>query len=148
MIIDTLDNLGLYVGLNPLLKEVVDFLKTNDWNKLEDGKHEIKGSDVFVNLQTVVGKARGETAMEWHKKMIDVQVPISATETYGYMPKAELPEMDYNEEKDMAKLLGTPTQMYVTAKPGQFVIFMPQDGHAPGICEEPNLRKAIFKVKA
>ena len=42
MIIDTLDNLGKYVGLNPLFADVVSFLKENDLSTLEDGKHPIK----------------------------------------------------------------------------------------------------------
>jgi beta-galactosidase beta subunit len=36
----------------------------------------------------------------------------------------------------------------VTVKPGQIVIFFPQDGHAPCIIDEPEIKKAIFKVKA
>ncbi len=148
MIIDTLDNLEKYVSLNPLFQDVVDFLKSNTWEKLEDGKHSIREKDVFVNIQTLKGKTREEAAMEYHRKMIDIQVPISTPETYGYIPMKELPAAEYNEDKDMAKLPGAASQTFVTVEPGQFVIFMPQDGHAPGISTQPELRKAIFKVKA
>ena len=41
MVIDTLDNLDKYVGLNPLFADVVEFLKQNDLNTLEAGKHPI-----------------------------------------------------------------------------------------------------------
>ena len=51
MVIDTLDNLEKYVSLNPLFKDVVDFVKANDLDSLEPGKYEIKGSDLFVNIQ-------------------------------------------------------------------------------------------------
>ncbi len=148
MIIDTLDNLEKYVVLNPLFQEVADFLKKNNWNNVEDGKHLIKGNDVFVNVQTLDSKTQAAAAMEYHKKMIDIQVPISTPETYGYIPMKDLPEAEYNEEKDMAKLPGAASQTFVTVNPGQFVIFMPQDGHAPGISDEPQIRKAIFKIKA
>ena len=37
MIIDTLENLEKYVSLNPLFKEVIDFLKSNDLMTLEPG---------------------------------------------------------------------------------------------------------------
>ena len=147
MIIDTLDNLEKYVSLNPLFQDVIDFLKSNKWEKLEDGKHFIREKDVFVNIQTLKGKTREEAAMEYHRKMIDIQVPISTAETYGYIPVEDLPAAEYKEEKDMAKLPGADSQTFVTVKPGQFVIFMPQDGHAPGISTQPELRKAIFKVK-
>ncbi|KXB40606.1 YhcH/YjgK/YiaL family protein [Bacteroidales bacterium KA00344] len=148
MIIDTLDNLEKYVSLNPLFREVIDFMKANKWKEIEDGKHLLKGDDVFVNVQTLKGKLPAEAAMEYHRKMIDVQVPISSPETYGYIPMVELPADVYNEENDMGMIPGVTSQTFVTVKPGQFVIFMPQDGHAPGISDQPQFRKAIFKVKA
>ena len=50
MIIDTLDNLGKYVGLNPLFADVVEFMKSHDLNTLEPGKYPIKDKDLFLNL--------------------------------------------------------------------------------------------------
>lgn len=38
MIVDTLDNLKKYTGVNPLFEDVVEFLKNNDLNKLEARK--------------------------------------------------------------------------------------------------------------
>jgi YhcH/YjgK/YiaL family protein len=148
MIIDKLENLEKYVSLNPLLAEVVSFLKSNDWADVSDGKHQIKGDDVFVNVMHLKGKAQDEAAMEYHIKMVDVQVPISDDEIFGYIPQADLPPMEYVEEKDMAKKDGVSSQTYITVKKGQFVIFFPQDGHAPGISTKDEFRKAIFKVKA
>ena len=52
MVIDTLENLEKYVSLNPLFNDVVDFLKSNDLNKLSEGKHLIKGTDLFVNMHS------------------------------------------------------------------------------------------------
>ena len=50
MVVDTLDNLEKYVSLNPLFADVVKFIKDNDLSKLEDGKHFIKESNLFVNI--------------------------------------------------------------------------------------------------
>ena len=36
MIIDTLDNLGKYVALNPLFADVVEFLKSHDLQTMEE----------------------------------------------------------------------------------------------------------------
>ena len=41
MVIDTLDNLVKYEAMNPLFKDVVEFLKNNDLNKMESGKYMI-----------------------------------------------------------------------------------------------------------
>lgn len=147
MVIDTIDKLSFYVGLNPLFQDIVDFLKTNDLNKLEEGKHFIKEKDLFVNIQVAKGKTKEEAKLETHRRMIDIQIPLSGEETFGFTPLCDLPELEYNEEKDIIKYDG-PADTYITCKPGEMAIFFPQDGHAPCISNEPSIRKAIFKVKA
>lgn len=147
MIIDTLDNLGKYVGLNPLFADVVDFLQKNDLNALDEGKHLIKDKDLFVNIQTAKGRTKEEAVLETHIQMIDIQIPLSVEETFGYTPLCDLPDFDYNAEKDITKYGTTMAQTYVTCRPGQMIIFFPQDGHAPCIVGK-DIKKAIFKVKA
>ena len=147
MIIDTLDNLDKYVGMNPLFADVVDFLKHNDLNTLEAGKHLIKDKDLFVNITTAKGRAKEAATLETHIDMIDIQIPLDAEETFGYTPLCDLPDFEYNAEKDITKYGDTLAQTYVTCKPGQMAIFFPQDGHAPCISESAEIKKAIFKVK-
>ena len=118
MVIDTLENLEKYVSLNPLFKDVVEFIKTKE-----------------------------EAKLETHKKMIDIQIPLTSEETYGYTPLKDLPEAEYNSDKDITKYEGL-ADTYVTCKPGEFAIFFPQDGHAPCITDASEIKKAIFKVLA
>jgi len=148
MIIDTIENLGKYVTLNPLFADVVEFLKNNDLQAIEEGKHFIKDKDLFVNIQVAKGKTQEAAVLETHIEMIDIQIPITCEETFGYTPLCDLPDSEYNAEKDITKYGDTKAQTYVTVKPGQFVIFFPQDGHAPCIINQPEIKKAIFKVKA
>lgn len=147
MIIDTLDNLSKYIGMNPLFADVVEFLKQNDLNALEAGKHMIKGKDLFVNITTAKGRSKEAAVMETHIDMIDIQIPLDTCETFGYTPLCDLPDFEYNAEKDITKYGDTMAQTYVTCKPGQIAIFFPQDGHAPCISEQAEIKKAIFKVK-
>ena len=147
MIVDTLDNLEKYVSLNPLLAEVVKFLKENDLNELEDGKHVIQGGDLFVNITTAHGKTPDQAVFETHKKMLDIQIPLDNEETYGYLPLKNLPEAEYNETKDCTKYPGAVASCYVTCQPGEFALFAPQDGHQPCI-GTGDIHKAIFKIKA
>ena len=148
MIIDTIENLGKYTTLNPLFADVVEFLKNNDLQTMEIGKYPIKDKDLFVNLQVAKQRTKDTAVLETHIKMIDIQIPVTCAETFGYTPLCDLPEFEYNEEKDITKYGDTKAQTYVTVKPGQFAIFFPQDGHAPCILEEEEVKKAIFKVKA
>ena len=147
MIIDTLDNLGKYVVLNPLFADVIGFLKTHDLHALEVGKYPIKGDDLFLNLAVANGRTEEAAVLETHVEMIDIQSPLSCEETYGYSPLQDLPEREYNAEKDLVLYGEVKPQTYVTLKPGQMVIFFPQDGHAPCISENAEIKKAIFKVK-
>ncbi len=148
MIIDTLDNFAKYTGLNPLFSDVADFLQHTDLNTLEPGKHAIKGADLFVNITTAKGRTPDEAVMETHRRMIDIQIPLDAPETYGYTPLCRLPEVAYNDEKDITKYPDLLAESFIDCQPGMFAIFFPQDGHAPCISMAPEIKKAIFKVKA
>ena len=148
MIIDTIDNLGKYVALNPLFADVVEFLNSHDLQTLEAGKYPIKDKDLFLNLQVAKQRTKETAFLETHVEMIDIQIPVTAAETFGYTPLCDLPAFDYNAEKDITKYGDTKAQTYVTVNPGQFAIFFPQDGHAPCITDAPEIKIAIFKVKA
>ena len=101
MIIDTIENLNKYVGLNPLFADVVAFLKGHDLRTMEPGKYPIKDKDLFLNLTTAKGRGKEAAVLETHINMIDIQIPISCAETFGYTPLCDLPAFDYNAEKDV-----------------------------------------------
>lgn len=147
MIIDKIENLKLYKGLNPLMGMVLEFLQQNNLSTLDNGKHSILGNRLFVNIEDDKGKSKQDAVMEFHRKMIDIQIPLNEPETYGYTPVSDLPYADFDTTKDIAKLQGVAPREYITAKPGEFVMFFPQDGHAPCIADGI-LHKAIFKVAA
>jgi YhcH/YjgK/YiaL family protein len=148
MIIDKIENLKNYASVNPLFQKVVEFIEQNDLNALEPGKHEIVGKDLFVNIQVAKGKTPDEAVIETHNRMIDIQIPLSAAATFAYTQRDQLPDVPYNEEKDITKIPDLAADSYVTCQPGMMAIFFPQDGHAPCIAGVPELKKAIFKVKA
>ena len=148
MIIDRLENLSLYAALNPLFTDVIAFLKDHDLQTLEAGKYAIRNNNAFLNLQMAKGRSQEAAVIETHIEMIDIQIPISSEETFGYTPLQDLPDFEYNAEKDITRYGDTKAQTYVTVKPGQFVIFFPQDGHAPCITPQAEIKKAIFKIKA
>ena len=148
MIIDTIENLNKYVGLNPLFADVIEFLEANDIRTMEPGKYPIRDKDLFLNLTVAKGRGPEKAVIETHVNMIDIQIPISCEETFGYTPFCDLPAFDYNAEKDVTLYGDTKPQTYVTLKPLQMAIFFPQDGHAPCIADNPEIKKAIFKVKA
>jgi len=148
MIIDKIENLKNYAAVNPLFPKVVEFLQQNDLATMEPGKYEIQGKDLFVNITMAKGKTPDEAVIETHNRMIDIQIPVTAAETFGYTQRDLLPDATYNNEKDITKIPDLAADSYVTCQPGMMAIFFPQDGHAPCIAGVPELKKAIFKVKA
>lgn len=146
MIIDRLENLSNYVSLNPLFADVVEFLKDHDLQTMEVGKYPIKDKDLFLNLTIAKGRAKEAAVLETHIEMIDIQIPLSCEESFGFTPLSDLPKLAYNAEKDVTLYGDLSAQTYLTLKPGQMAIFFPQDGHAPCISDHAEIKKAIFKV--
>ena len=71
MIIDKIENLKNYVGVNRHFSKVIEFLEANDLGTLENGKHEIDGPDCFVNIMDTKGKTKEEAVMETHRRHTD-----------------------------------------------------------------------------
>lgn len=154
MILDSIDALIKYEGLNPRFRSVIDFIRQNDLTSLATGIHEIEGKDVFVNIQQTKPRTRTEARWESHRKMIDIQLLISGDEEeHGWLPLSLMPEAPFDEANDIAfydyehqsPMPVEPT--YIKLHPGQMAIYFPDDAHKPAICDK-SLRKAIFKVKA
>ena len=146
MIIDKIENLKNYVGVNRHFSKVIEFLEANDLNALENGKHEIDGPDCFVNIMDTKGKTKEEAVMETHRRMLDIQIPLDADKTYGYTPTADLPEAEYNEAKDVTKYPGVQGESFITCHPGMMAVFLPEDGHQPCIGTAENIHKAVIKI--
>ena len=147
MILDSLNNTAKVERLHPLFKKAFDYIKETDFSKVEDGKYELDGSHLFVSVVSLTGKDKNDAAIETHKKYIDIQLPLLGVEKIGWKPGCELQEesIPYDEAKDIAFYVDRPTA-YTKIYPGQFAVYFPEDGHAPGI-GEGNIRKVIIKVQ-
>lgn len=146
MIIDTLENLGKYTSVNPLFIKFIEYIKNVDLATQEIGKVELQGKDLVVNVSLAKGKTKEEAKLETHKNFIDIQIPLSGTEIMGYTPACNLPQGEYNAEKDITKF-DMLSEAYIPVHPGMFAIFFPQDGHAPCISNEENIKKVVVKVR-
>ena len=148
MIIDTLTSAQKYYGLHKNFKVAFDYLTSTDLNAVEVGKF-----DIADGVMIIASDNEGKTAQvatekfECHNKNIDIQVCIRGNETIGWKPRTDCtqPKGDYNDEKDVLFFADTP-DMYFNLKGGQFVIFYPEDVHAPMI-GEGLIKKMVVKVR-
>ena len=145
MVVDKLENLEKYVSLNPLFAQAVEFLKSTDLDAHEIGKITLKEGELMVNFSQPRTKTKEEAKLETHNQFIDIQIPLSGVEVMGYTPRTDLPEEEYNAEKDITFYKGL-AKDYLTITPGMFAIFFPQDGHAPGVTSD-GVKKVIVKVR-
>jgi YhcH/YjgK/YiaL family protein len=146
MIIDRLENIGRYTALNPLFEEAFRFLTSTDLNAVEQGKVVLREKDLWATFDLAAPKAKQAAKLETHNQYIDIQLPLSATERMGYAPRITLREAPYDADKDIS-FYEEPAENYIDVNPGMFVIFFPEDAHAPAITPIP-LKKVIVKVKA
>ena len=144
MVIDKIENLEKYASLNPLFSQAIEFLKSTDLNAHEIGKVKLQGDDLVVNFAQARPKTKEEAKLETHNRFIDIQIPLDGVEVMGYTPRADLPEAEYNAEKDITFYPGL-AESYLTINPGMFAIFFPEDGHAPGVTPD-GVKKVIVKV--
>ena len=149
MIIDTLDNADLYYCIHPLFAKAFEYIKSTELAAAEDGKYTIDAE----NLKAIVSNKNGMTAaesaakFECHDKYIDIQICIKGIEKFGWKPRSACTELkgEYNPEKDVS-FYNDPPEMYFELRDGQFVIFYPEDVHAPMIGEGP-IKKMVIKVR-
>lgn len=145
MIIDNLQNLERYTALHPLFVQVVEFLKTIDLQTYPLERVVLKDGELFVNITETAPKEKEEALLETHDEFIDIQIPVSGPEIMGYASRTILPEAHYDREKDIT-FYDAPVDNYLKVNPGMFVIFFPQDAHAPAITPV-TLKKVIIKIK-
>ncbi|MDD7302970.1 MAG: YhcH/YjgK/YiaL family protein [Bacteroidaceae bacterium] len=145
MIIDKIDNIGLYKELNPRFQLVAEFLQSHSLADMPLGHYEIDGRELFVNIVESDPKTREAARLETHNEMIDIQILLQGDEQHGFCPRSLLASAAYDADNDIT-FYSEPFDNIMRVFPGQAVIYFPEDAHAPAICESP-IRKAIFKVK-
>jgi YhcH/YjgK/YiaL family protein len=146
MIIDSLKNSARYEQLNPYFKQAFDFLKNNQLSQLEAGKLILEEDKLFLMINDTQLKNKPDAKLEIHNKYIDIQVPVSTAETFGWKDRSACREVlsPYNPEKEVALYADIPTT-YFTLQAGEFAVFFPEDGHAPCI-GSGDIKKIIVKI--
>ena len=132
---------------NPYYAAAMEYIRKNDLNALENGKHILDGDNIFVNIVDSQMKTPQQARLEVHDQYIDIQVPLSKAETFGVKPRTECTEPDgeFNTEKDIM-FYKDPVQETVTVEKGGVITFAPETAHAP-LIGEGTIHKAIFKVR-
>lgn len=131
--------------LNKRVVDGLNYLKSTDFSKVEDGRHELN-ENMYVNVQTY--QTKDDALFEAHRDYIDIQYIISGEEKIGVTKYSGCTEaIPYDKEKDIEFLNGH-GEFYPLLE-GEYMILYPEDAHKPSISlnNQSTVRKAVVKVK-
>lgn len=151
MIADTLSQSGRYTALSPRFAAAFEFLRKLPADQ-PLGRCSLDGDDCFALMQAYTTKPLAEAKFEAHRKYIDIQCIQTGCETLLWSPLAALTEtvQPYDAATDLVFHSTPPQVTPLNLRAGEFAIFFPADGHAPGLAYAgPNVvRKVVIKVRA
>ena len=147
MIKDHINNAHRYDDLHPNFRSVLEILQSLNLDALQAGHIELDGKYVYININTTKSTTKEEARLESHRQYIDIQMPLTGCETFGVRPTQEClsPIGDFDTERDIVFYEDAPSK-FITLSKGEFVIFFPDDAHAPCIDTADNHLKLVVKV--
>jgi YhcH/YjgK/YiaL family protein len=147
MIIDSLKNASMYYALSPRVEAAFKYLQSTDLAKLEPGRYELDGANLFVLVQTYDSKTRDKGKWESHRKYLDIQYIVEGTELIGYADLAQVKLGSYDDTKDFQAL--DAEGEFLLMRDGYFMLLAPQDAHMPGmaVSTPQPVKKAVVKIK-
>ncbi len=146
MILDCLEKADLYARMHPGFAAAFQYLRSTDFSGLPQGRHEIDGERMFVMLGREPGQGREKRKLEFHQKYIDIQCTITGEDEIGWRSSARCTKLSdpYDPAREVGFYADRP-ESYFTLGPKQFVIFWPDDTHAP-LSGRGEMVKAVVKV--
>lgn len=151
MIVDNIQNYAKYLSLSPRIARAIEYIGSTDFTFVESGQYELDGKNLVSIVNRYRTKLPEQAVWESHRKYIDVQFMASGIEHFGYAPLASAPPVKtpYSEEKDV--IFYQPGTEIFAAPMGTFMIFYPDDVHAPGLAlgmppKPTDVVKVVVKV--
>jgi YhcH/YjgK/YiaL family protein len=147
MILDDLPQWRRYQTLGPRFQQGFRYLETVA-AQTPLGRYELAGNDLFALVQTYPTRPVEQCRFEAHRQYADIQYIIAGNETILWAPLAALTTVTepYNAEKDVAFFANPASSTALPVGTGQFAVFLPEDGHAPG-SGTGDVRKVVVKVR-
>ncbi|MEI8373778.1 MAG: YhcH/YjgK/YiaL family protein [Planctomycetota bacterium] len=145
MILARLEQADRYLALHSDFPAAIAFLRSQSLSDLPEGRIEITET-LYALVFRSPTRQRSEARLEAHRKYIDIQFVISGVEEMGWSPRSrcQRPHDQYDAEQDI-EFFGDTPDSYVTVLPSEFVVFFPDDAHAP-LIGTGEVRKIVVKV--
>lgn len=144
MVLAKLEHAHHYYSIHPLFQKAFEYLKGSFSDK---DKVELEGESLFALYSAKQGKSLIDAKLEAHRRYIDIQFLVAGEEKIGWKPTEEckMPQSGFDFVNDFI-LFDDEPQQYLSLLPGEFVIFFPEDAHAPMIGDD-TIKKIVVKVE-
>ena len=148
MIFDKIENWERYLGISGNLDKAFKYMAETDLSLLEDGRHEIDGDNVFINVMQA-DTHPDKKEYEVHEKYYDIQIDLAGCEDIWFSTAYEEITRPYKEDGDIGMGI-CKGETVCHLSPGRFVVCEPKEPHLPGVApgaEGEHIRKAVIKVR-
>ena len=150
MIIDSIDNLQTYSFL-PYIKEINDFINSNNLFELSSGDIPIIGDDLYVKVLNYKPQKSEKGFFETHDHYADLQFVHKGTEVMQYVGREQIQPTDkFKLDGDFDFFEASEFISDLVVKEGNFTVFFPGEPHKPGCLSEyydGEVKKLVFKIK-
>lgn len=149
MILTTLAESAVYEVLGERIAAGLRWLRSMD-DALPDGRHPIRGDDVFALVSTYDTGPSTEKRFETHVRHVDLQYVAAGHERILHAPADALEvETPHDDAADVAFYAEPPFASSLLMRPGGLAIFFPGDAHKPGCMAggRHTVRKVVVKVR-
>ena len=148
MIYGTIHDEGACALLPPMLQRVLAYARAHDLGTLPEGRQEIEGDDLYVNIAHYTTGTHTEKIWEAHRIYADVHVLAAGTERIDVSAIERMKMGDYDSTRDFIPAAGE-IDASVVMHPGDFLVCLPSDVHRSGVMVDrpAPLKKGIFKVR-
>lgn len=149
MIYDTLKHIAAYRGMGANMDRAIDLLQNTDFSKLEAGRYEVDGANLFYMIQEPELRLEADAQFEAHRRYADIQLALTDGEIINCLPTEDVSKwLPFDEDKDIGFSDVQEKGIAMPLNAGQFMILFPQDAHMPCLkgCADKT-RKVVVKVK-
>lgn len=148
MIIDKVENMPMYYGVNAAFEKIYAFLAEYKASPKPDGKYELDGDRLFVSVSSYDTVSPQGRLPEAHRKYADVQVMLSGRELIGWAPLNGMKQESGDLINGDCAFFSGGTLSNLLLDEDIFALFMPQDAHMPCLAVDGSekITKAVFKV--
>ena len=152
MILDRIENAGLYSNINEGINKVFEFAAGITSDTYPTERLYLDGEKLFINFPIYEAHCKKDGMTEAHRKYIDIMYMVEGSETIYVKNVNALKNVtkEYDLESDALLASIDEDASAIRLEEGSFIVLFPGDAHAPACkvdgAKDGKIKKLIGKV--